>query len=227
MNICRMYHLALVSILPMFPIFRARGDAAVAQWLDWAWGRSGRSGRDWSRPACGCAWGSTRPCGPNTGPWWQAEHSLQVSNSNYTKSTSCYFNHWKGKKLCYSIWLWYKWNSVTINMKFNYTILFQILDDGPEPAAEAGQDQLPAHQAAVPGPGPAVWGHGLPARQQGRVQPQAARPAPHRVDETSRESQLAILWDICAESEHVCNCILIILYQTKPSIKRDVSQAVQ
>ena len=36
-------------------------------------------------------------------------------------------------------------------------------------------------------------------------------------------NSLGKLWDICAKSEHVCNCILISLYQTKPSIKRDVS----
>ena len=103
---------------------------------------------------------------------------------------------------------------------FNITILFQILDNGPESAAAAGEDQLPAHQAAVQGPGPAVWGHRLPSRQQGGVQPQEASPAPHRVDEAPCES----LSDICAETEHVCNCILIILYQTQPSIKRDVRQ---
>ena len=99
-----------------------------------------------------------------------------------------------------------------------------VLDHGQESPEEARQDQLPAHQEALPGQGPTVRGLRLPSQQQGHLQSQEARPPPDSLDEAACKLFITsprLIIKVCALLTQHChnytaNTIL-------PSLDEDVS----
>ena len=61
----------------------------------------------------------------------------------------------------------------------------QVLDDGPKSAEAAPEDQLPAHQKALSGPGAAVRGRRLPGQQQVTLKGQKTKRASDSLAQTT------------------------------------------
>ena len=61
----------------------------------------------------------------------------------------------------------------------------QVLDDGPKSAEATAEDQLPAHQKALSGPGTAVRGRRLPGQQQVTLKGQKTKRASDSLAQTT------------------------------------------